>query len=318
MTLEANEINGQLVFKNLQDFNSKLQNFSNSYKINKKKLAFLLDFDFTITKLYNYQTKQNLLSSYRFYDEGLIGGDQEKLLKIQNDLTNTYSKYEHDISIDIEIRKEKVYEYYAKSLDCYMKPTFTRDKVGVMLEKLKDKYELRKYTKEFFEILLEMEIPIIIVSAGVKQVIEDLLIKIIPEIEKFVEQKKINIIANDLIFDKDKGCVGYSKDIIYTFNKSSFVREIMKKYFQEYEKVFIAGDHLNDYDCVHELDLPKESVIGFGFLNIKPDDLDNKDKEEEKNKKIELYKNIYDAVLVGDADFQFLVESLKKIKDDKI
>lgn len=318
MSLIDSEINGQVMFKNLENFNEKLKKFSSSYKINKKKLVFLLDFDFTITKLYNYQTKQNLFSSYRFYDEGLIGGDQDKLLKIQNDLTSTYSKYEHDISIDIKIRKEKVYEYYAKSLDCYIKPNFTRDKVGIMLEKLKDKYELRKYTKEFFETLLEMEIPIIIVSAGVKQVIEDLLIQIIPEIQKLVEQRKIVIIANDLIFDKEKGCIGYSKNIIYTFNKSSFVREIMKKYFQEYEKVFIAGDHLNDYDCVHELDLPKESIIGFGFLNIKPDDLENKEKEEEKNKKIELYENVYDVVLLGDADFQFFVKSLKVIKDGQI
>ena len=59
----------------------------------------------------------------------------------------------------------------------YINPKFKRESIGIMLDKLKDKFELRKYTKEFFELLLKLDIPIIIVSGGIREVIIDLLKK---------------------------------------------------------------------------------------------------------------------------------------------
>ena len=74
------------------------------------------------------------------------------------------------------VRREKyVHEFYSKSLDVYINPNFKRDIIGKMLEKYKDKFELRNYTKEFFEFLIKLEIPIIIVSGGVQQVIIELI-----------------------------------------------------------------------------------------------------------------------------------------------
>ncbi len=58
-------------------------------------------------------------------------------------------KYERDSSIDIKIREKYVHEFYSKSLDVYINPNFKRDIIGKMLEKYKDKFELRNYTKEF-------------------------------------------------------------------------------------------------------------------------------------------------------------------------
>ena len=57
-------------------------------------------------------------------------------------------KYETDSSYDKEIREKKVHEFYYKSLDVYINPNFTRNSIGKMLKKLKEKFELRKYTKE--------------------------------------------------------------------------------------------------------------------------------------------------------------------------
>jgi 2-hydroxy-3-keto-5-methylthiopentenyl-1-phosphate phosphatase len=273
-------INQSIDVTNIGKLSSKIQNFLTSYKNNKKNIALVTDFDFTVSKKYNYQKNLSLGSSYRFYDESLIGGNQQKVLEIQNELCNKYMKYETDASIDIKIREKKVEEFYDKSLDVYINPNFTRDSIGKMLEKLKEKFELRKYTKELFELLMKLEIPIIIVSGGIQEVIIDLLKNIMPDFELYCKQKKILIISNTLYFEEGKGCVGHSKDVIYAFNKSSFVKNSIEKNFPEIKNIFIMGDHLNDYDSVRDLNMTQDNIIGLCFVNIKPGLIGDETKKE--------------------------------------
>ena len=311
------DINQSIEITNIDNFSSKLKNFIISYKNNNKKLGVVTDFDFTISKRFNYQKNLSFFSSYRFYDESLIGGDQEKVLKIQNDLCNKYMKYETDSSIDKSIREQKVHAFYSESLDVYINPKFTRDSIGKMLEKLKEKFELRKYTKEFFEFLIRLEIPIIIVSGGVKEVIIDLLKNVIPDFELYCNQKKIVIISNELYFEEEKGCIGHSTDVIYAFNKSSFVKKVFDQNFPDVENIFILGDHLNDYDSVQDLNLTQANIIGLGFFNIQPELIGNEKKDEKIQKSIDEYKKNYDIVLIGDTDFQFMIKILELIEKEK-
>ena len=289
-----------------KNFSSKIEHFISSYKLNPKNLVLVPDFDFTITKRFNYQKNISLFSSYRFYDESLIGGDQQKILEIQNQLCNKYMKYETDASYDKTIREKKVHEFYSKSLDVYINPNFTRNSIGKMLKKLKEKFELRKYTKDLFEMLIKLGIPIIIVSGGVKEVIIDLLKKCIKNLENYLIQKKIIIIANDLYFEEGKGCVGHSTDVIYAFNKSNFVKETIKKNFPDVKNVIVMGDHINDYDSVQDLEITKNNIIGIGFVNIKPEFMEDETKKEIIKQIVVDYKNIYDINLVGDTDFSLL------------
>ena len=308
-------INQSIDVTNIDKLSSKIQNFRTSYKNNKKNIALVTDFDFTISKKYNYQKNLSLGSSYRFYDESLIGGNQQKVLEIQNELCNKYMKYETDASIDIKIREKKVEEFYDKSLDVYINPNFTRDSIGKMLEKLKEKFELRKYTKELFELLMKLEIPIIIVSGGIQEVIIDLLKNIMPDFELYCKQKKILIISNTLYFEEGKGCVGHSKDVIYAFNKGSFVKNSIEKNFPEIKNIFIMGDHLNDYDSVRDLNMTQDNIIGLGFVNIKPELIGDETKKDEIQKNIDDYKKVYDINLIGDTDFLFMIKLLELLED---
>ena len=60
------EINQPIEVSNFDNFYSKLKNFIISFKKNKKNLALITDFDFTISKKYNYEKNLSLFSSYRF------------------------------------------------------------------------------------------------------------------------------------------------------------------------------------------------------------------------------------------------------------
>ena len=300
--------------KDIPNFSSKLNNLIISYKSNPGNIIFITDFDYTITKRYNYQKNSTLFSSYRFYDESLIGGDQQKILDIQNQLCNEYMKYETDSTYDKKIREQKVHEFYSKSLDVYINPKFTRNSIGKMLEKFKEKYELRKYTKELFELLIKLNIPIVIVSGGVKEVIIDLLKTSINNFEKYLSEKKIIIIANELYFEEDKGCIGHSTNVIYAFNKSNFVKETIKNNFPQVKNVIVMGDHLNDFDSVQDLEIDKNDIIGIGFVNIKPEILNDETKKEIIKKNVEEYNNVYDVNLIGDNDFDFIIKLFEKFQ----
>ena len=300
--------------KDIPNFTSKLNNLIISYKSNPKNIIFITDFDYTITKRYNYQKNSTLFSSYRFYDESLIGGDQQKILDIQNQLCNEYMKYETDNTYDKKIREQKVHEFYSKSLDVYINPKFTRNSIGKMLEKFKEKYELRKYTKELFELLIKLDIPIVIVSGGVKEVIIDLLKTSINNFEKYLSEKKIVIIANELYFEEGKGCIGHSTNVIYAFNKSNFVKETIKNNFPQVKNVIVMGDHLNDFDSVQDLEINKNDIIGIGFVNIKPEILNDETKKEIIKKNVEEYNNVYDVNLIGDNDFDFIIKLFEKFQ----
>lgn len=300
--------------KDIQNFSSKIKHLISSYKINPKHIVLVTDFDFTLTKKYNYQKNISLYSSYRFYDESLIGGDQQKILEIQNQLCTQYMKYETDSSYDKKIREKKVHEFYSKSLDVYINPKFTRNSIGKMLKKLKEKFELRKYTKELFETLIKLGIPIVIVSGGVKEVIIDLLKKCVKNFENYLTQKKIVIIANGLYFEEGKGCIGHSTDVIYAFNKSNFVQESIKNNFPEVKNIIVMGDHINDYDSVQDLEISKNNIIGIGYVNIKPELQDDESKKEIIKKNVDDYKNVYDINFVGDSDFSFIIKLLTTLE----
>ena len=300
--------------KDIQNFSSKIKHLISSYKINPKHIVLVTDFDFTLTKKYNYQKNISLYSSYSFYDESLIGGDQQKILEIQNQLCTQYMKYETDSSYDKKIREKKVHEFYSKSLDVYINPKFTRNSIGKMLKKLKEKFELRKYTKELFETLIKLGIPIVIVSGGVKEVIIDLLKKCVKNFENYLAQKKIVIIANELYFEEGKGCIGHSTDVIYAFNKSNFVQESIKNNFPEVKNIIVMGDHINDYDSVQDLEISKNNIIGIGYVNIKPELQDDESKKEIIKKNVDDYKNVYDINFVGDSDFSFIIKLLTTLE----
>ena len=71
------------------------------------------------------------------------------------------------------------------------------------------------------------------------------------------------------------------------------------------------GDHLNDFDSVQDLEINKNDIIGVGFVNIKPEIINDETKKDEIEKNVEEYNNVYDVNLVGNIDFNFVIKLLE-------
>ena len=316
MSQEEQNSNKNIYYSNKKLFEKKLKEFALSYSKNKKSVAVITDFDYTITTPIDYKTGLQYKSSYYLYDEDMIGGDQKKFNEKRQALADIYSKYEFNSLYDFKFRNEKMKEWYTKNIYLYFNEKFTLDSIDKMTNKCKNNILFRKNAKEYMELLISMDIPIIIESGGITQFIIAILKTIFPNIQQLINEKKIMIVSNSFTFDeKTKGCNGLEHEVIYCFNKDEFLGNVINKEFPELKNVFVMGDNLGDADCVNNINVSKENVIGFGFVNLPIDVLNDENKKEDKEKKIDEYKKTFDVALVGNCDYEPIIEILKKIKN---
>jgi HAD superfamily hydrolase (TIGR01544 family) len=308
--------NQNIHYANKDLFEKKIKEFALAYSKNKNSVAVVTDFDYTITTPIDYKTGAEYKSSYYLYDEDLIGGDQKKFSERRKALADIYSKYEFSTAYDLETRNEKMKEWYTKNIYLYFNEKFTLDSIDQMVEKCKNNIMFRNHAKQYIELLLSMGVPIIIESGGITQFIMAIMKKIFPNIQQLMDEKKIMIVSNSFTFDeKTKGCNGLEHEVIYCFNKDEFLGNVVNKEFPELKHVLVLGDNLGDADSVKKINVPKENVIGFGFVNLSNDILNDENKKEYVDNRIKEYNNAFDVALVGDCDYEPIIDILNKIKN---
>ena len=205
-------------------------------------------------------------------------------------------------------------EWYTQSLSLYFNEKFTKDSVDEMVRKLKNNLLLRKKAIEYLELLMELGITVIIESGGIGQFIESYLKIYLPNFERYENEKKIIIVSNMFKFDDKEGCVGLEHEVINCFNKADFLGNIVNEELPELKHVMVLGDNLGDADSIKKINVPKENVIGFGFLNLPKDIINDETKADYLQKKINENKKAFDVTLVGDCDYEPIIEILKNIR----
>ena len=305
---------------------NKIKTFKNSFKNHKDndgkkdKIIVVTDFDFTLFNKYNYVTGEKYDSSYGFYNKEVFGGDQQDFQNKRKMLHQLYLKYEEDFTIDEEIRKEKINEWNTRALECMVHPNFTRDSVKKMVElkNSKNQIDIKKNVAKFYEKLIELNIPIIIVSGGIKEIIiEFLKLLNIKGLEDFINKKRMFFIANEFIFDENNKCIEARKDVIHGYNKSEYVQKIVSENFPNIENVFVLGDLDTDYKSIEKLNLDKDkNVIGIGFVYYYPKDLSNTNFDYENNQQINTFKKIYDVNLLMDEGYDYVIKLLNMFENN--
>ncbi len=73
---------------------------------------------------------------------------------------------------------------------------------------------------ELFDLIYKYKIKLYIISGGLLEVLENVLIEAIPIYPKLVEEKLITIISNELEYNSDSISHKFKEQIVYTFNKA--------------------------------------------------------------------------------------------------
>lgn len=285
-------IKESLIFSNKETFLHKLSSLKN------KRTVIVADFDYTFSLRYLNNTQ--LYSSYCFLENSsFVTSHNPNFKEDLNSLLTNYAHYETDTSLDFEFRKSKVREWFMKSFELYIKQKIPKSEFIHMVKEAynKNKFFFRKNLKEFIQRLIEYDIPLIIISGGIRETIEILFREYLQELYTELTNKKLlTILANTFTYDSNNFISGITTPIVYTFNKSTFVSEVVNS-DRNVDTVVVLGDHLNDYDSIKDTNVP--NTIGVGFINVDP----SKDCDP---KEIDKYNKVYDCSIMYDGSFNYV------------
>ncbi|NWV00273.1 5NT3B nucleotidase, partial [Upupa epops] len=142
---------------------------------------------------------------------------------------------------------------------------------------------LRDGFQELFERLHEHRVPLFIFSAGVGDVLEEVIR------QANVFHSNVNVVANYMDFDANGVLQRFKGPLIHTYNKNNSVLQ-GTEYFQQLSSrtsIILLGDSMGDLTMADGVP-SVESILKIGFLN---------DKVEEQRGK---YLDAYDIVLESD------------------
>ena len=254
-----------------------------------KKLHILSDFERTLTYAFVKEEKVPSLISVLRSNEKYLGQDYAEKAQA------LFEKY-HPIEIDpkIPLKEKKMEEWWMTHFKLLIEKGLSKKHLKKVIQS--GKIKLRKGSDEFFEILKNYKIPLIIISSsGLGEAISMFLKK---------EKKlfpNVFVISNKFIWDKRGRAIGVKKPIIHSLNKD----ETMIKKFPFYKRikkrknVILMGDNLEDVEMIKGFDF--ENLIKIGFLN------------EKVKENLEEYKKVYDVLITNDSSMEFVNELLKEI-----
>jgi len=251
----------------------------------KERLHVVADFDRTLTKGFVGDKKSS--SSWGAFVNSFSGYEEERAA-----LFNLYHPIEVDPLIDPELQKEKMREWYSFHLALLVQYGVSEKIIADVVAQ--GKIHLRDGFSDFLNILASNNIPHLIFSAGLGDVIKTHFDA------HSLWNPHLHLISNFFIFDESGRATGFKDEIIHSFNKTEALIE-GKPYaaaVKERRNAVLLGDTLGD---IHMADgLRHDTILRIGFLN-------------EEMACLEAFKNAYDMVIVSDTGLQDVTDILKRV-----
>ncbi|KAK2820440.1 hypothetical protein Q5P01_023399 [Channa striata] len=240
-------------------------------------LQVISDFDMTLTK-FTYNGKR-VPTTHNILDNQLL--INENCTKKMRELLNTYYPIEIDASLSAEEKLPLMVEWWTKVHELLIQQKIRKDMLAVAVKE--SSVMLRDGCKLFFDRLSEHQVPLLILSAGVGDVLEEVIR------QNHVFHPNVHVISNYMDFDKTGVLRAFKGQLIHTFNKRecALSQAAGLRQLQGCPNVLLLGDSLGDLTMADGVSEPK-NILTIGFLN---------DQVEERK---ESYINSFDMVLVKD------------------
>ncbi|XP_005726157.1 cytosolic 5'-nucleotidase 3 [Pundamilia nyererei] len=246
-------------------------------KAGSKTLQVISDFDMTLTR-FEYNGKRCPTCHNILERSDVISSDCKK--KLQG-LLDKYYPIEIDTTLSVEEKLPLMVEWWTKAHELLVNQKIKKDGLAKAVRdsdaKLRDGY------KDFFDHLHEHSIPLLIFSAGIGDILEE----VIRQTEVF--HPNVKVISNYMDFDESGVLKAFKGELIHIYNKREGAL-LNTGHFQELRtqtNVLLLGDSLGDLNMADGVQ-DMENILKIGFLN---------DKVEERKQS---YLDSYDIVLIKD------------------
>lgn len=220
---------------------------------NKDNVYVLTDFDRTLTA-------GDSESSW-----GVLATSGSMLQEYNEERTKLYQKYrpiEIDETIDFETKNKLMIEWWEQHINLLIKYKLTED----VIKKATTSIDVMKFRDGAIDLLGNLyknDIPVIIMSAGIGNFIEQFLL------ENNCYFSNIYIISNFIKFENGYA-VGICEDIIHSLNKrEDLLPDKIKEKIKDRKNVILLGDQLADITMISEENRNNALKIGFCEENVK-------------------------------------------------
>ena len=219
--------------KRLEELKSKIS------RDGKDKFHVLSDFDRTLTKAFCNSKKASSIISHLRNGNYLT---KEYAAKAHA-LFDKYHPIEIDPNIPLKEKGEKMQEWWEGHMNLLIESGFDLPTIKKCIKELilENTLEFREGAYEFFKILEENNIPLIIMSSSLGDLISEFMR------EKGVLTKNVHVIGNVFIFNSEGKATGNEK-IIHVFNKHEIELKNLKVYDElaSRKNVLLLGDSIGD------------------------------------------------------------------------
>ncbi|KAK9735109.1 hypothetical protein RND81_04G185000 [Saponaria officinalis] len=264
------------------------------------KLQVIVDFDGTLTR-YNIDGQRGHTSHAL-----LQQGNPEYDIKRQK-LYDHYHPLEICPTIPVEEKTKLMEEWWEKTHALLVEGGLTYNDIRKSVADAR--IEFREGVFKLFELLEEKNVPILIFSAGLADIIEEVLR------QRFDRSfKNIEIVSNRMVFDDSGNLLNFKGKTIHVLNKNEHALDMAAPLHdtlgnvidyttvKKRTNVLLLGDHIGDLGMSDGLDY--ETRISVGFLN---------DKITES---LDTYRKAFDVVYLNDAPMLGVVDLVSQLFSD--
>ncbi|CAK7325174.1 unnamed protein product [Dovyalis caffra] len=276
------------------------------------KLQVIADFDGTLTKYFVNGCRGQ--SSHGILRQGNAEYDDKRQALYEH-----YHPLEFSPTIPVEEKTKLMEEWWGKTHNLLIEGGLTYDAIRESVAG--SAIAFRDGVVEFFEFLEERDIPVLIFSAGLADIIEEVSLQDMLSGDSVLRQKvhrsfkNVKIVSNRMVFDNDGRLISFKGKLIHSLNKNEHALEMAAPVHEHFgdadgpindnasvkkrTNVLLLGDHLGDLGMSDGLDY--ETRISAGFLN---DNIENN---------LSSYRKAFDVVYLNDAPMWGVVKLVSQM-----
>jgi len=252
-------------------------------------LQIVSDFDKTLTKAIGATTYGLLEQS------GLLSKEYHEKVRV---LYNKYYPIEIDTKITIAEKIPHMVVWYNLANQLLVDEKINISLFDEMIKR--SNIQLREYTTEFFQSTEISDVPVLIFSAGIKELIDHIMNHFQGKL-----YKNVHVVSNQLSIDEHGFIVGFKDPLIHVFNKNEVAvsHDTGSNWFKSVshrKNMILLGDSPGDIGMATGLKDPGE-ILKIGFLNYNVEKL------------LPSYKQLWDVIIINDGSFHFPLNLLQQI-----
>lgn len=285
---------------------------SNPAELEKKKIAIkaagpsklqvIADFDMTLTKYWVDEKRGQ--STHALLKQGKPEYDLKR-----REVHDYYYPLEICPTIPVDEKTKLMEEWWEKTHALLIEGGLTY--AAIRNSVANSVIDFRDYVIQLFEILEKNGVPVLIFSAGLADIIEEVMRQKLKR-----NFKNIEVVSNRMVFDDNGNLTGFRGKTIHVLNKNEHALEMAAPIHENLgssdvpddcgasgvrnrTNVLLLGDHLGDLGMSDGLEF--ENRISIAFLN------------DNVGEWMETYKQAFDIVLPNDASMREVVDLVHEL-----